>query len=227
MKSRLIAIFYSCLVASSLMAQESQPSSQPVLTPTSAPTSSPTSTATSQPTSIRVLDPWSGSEVKLAELDPRDLKSPRKAHMLAWLSFGGGLSLAAIGGGILVGVEAGKSIAPSLALLGIGGVASAIGPSLGHFYAGETKRARRQSLASLAVLGGAAGLAFSIYQLGAPLEDQPARITMTLLPITAAGAYQLRYAVLMAEDAPLAVKRSNEKRARQLSLAPNGFSLQF
>lgn len=210
-------------------AQESQPSSQaaslPMSLPASQPASAPTSTPTSNP--LKALDPWSGQELQLPPVIPGKLKSPRTALALAWLGFGGGVALSLTGASRYLTTTPGDSRLPAFAMIGLGGALSVVGPSLGHVYAGETRYATRKALLTLAIVGGASALALAAYQIASPLEDQPVRITLALLPLTFAIGYEVQYAVRMAEEAPEAVNNYNRKRRGQLSLLPNGLSLRF
>jgi hypothetical protein len=217
---RLFLVACCGLLSLSAFAQESQPSSQASSLPTSAPTSAPSSSP------IKALDPWSGQEITLPPITPGKSKSPRTALALAWLGFGSGVALSISGASNLLGAPAGASRIPAYALIGLGGGLSVVGPSLGHFYAGETKYATKKSLLTFAVVGSAVAIAIAAYQIASPLEDEPIRITLALLPLTFAGAYELQYAVRMAEEAPEAVNNYNRKRG-QLSLLPNGVSLRF
>jgi hypothetical protein len=220
---RIFWVLCCCLFSLKASAQESQPTSQ--AQPTSQPASTPTSIPSTLP--IKAIDPWSGQEIKLPPVTPGKAKSPRTALALAWLGFGGGVALSISGASNFLGTQAGESRLPAYTLLGLGGALAVVGPSLGHFYARETRYATRKSLLTLGVVSSAVAIAIAAYEIASPLEDQPLRITLALLPVTFAIGYELQYAVRMAEEAPLAVNNYNRKRGGQLTLLPNGLSLRF
>jgi hypothetical protein len=226
MKNRFCWLTLGSLLSLRAIAQENQPTTLPQAASSQPATSQPTSAPSSTPAS-RAVDPWSGQEVKLAPETKGKDKSPRTAHMLAWFSFGGGLALTTIGASNFLATPLEESKIPAFTMIGLGGALSVFGPSLGHFYAGEKKYAAQQSFIALAIVGGTAVGAIAAYRIASPLEDDPVRITIALVPLTIAGGYELQYAVRMAEDAPEAVKRHLPKRISQLSLLPNGLSVRF
>lgn len=204
------------------------PASAPLAEAVSLPATEPTSEPIEEPQPAS--DPWSGAELVIEPPRPipivQGTRSPGAAQAMAWASFGGGALLALGGGSTLLGRDFGEPLTPGIVMLSGGGLLLVVGPVLGHVYAGEIDTALKQAGIAGAVIGGSVAVALAARFATAPLEDEPLRITLSLLPLTFGGAFALHYAVRMAEDAPEAVRRMNQKRVQaKLLPTPGGVAL--
>jgi hypothetical protein len=139
---------------------------------------------------------------------PED-KNPATALSLSVLGTAAGLGMMAVGA---------ETDSGALGLLGI--ATTLVGPSLGHFYAGEPGRGVAQSGIRVGgaglMLGGAIWLFAECFSLsGEPCEGGagPAIVMATGLAVTTGSALYSIY------DAPRAARRQNA-RARRLVLTP-------
>lgn len=161
-------------------------------------------TATTQPRAAQNPSLVDAAQKSLADAPPP--KSPATA-----LSLSLGITLGTLAASIpmvVVGLHRNSGTTFALGLL-LGGLGVAIGPSAGHFYAGDNGHGLRMSLVRGAVVGGSVGL--HLLALVAAFGESEGAAWALLVSGIAAGLTGLGLAAWDIATAPAAARRANER----------------